>query len=387
MQNGPGMKSLAAVFLWLPLLWAALPARATAAESFVLRDSDGRFLRMDKQGTVRADRLFPTPREAFTLVSDRKEPLVLEDSARRFLVIEGSDTRRVRVGRAGGEMTDQPVEIYRLGEVSSAIRSGLALAIRAVVIAELSNEEYKKIRRRKKEEWVELPAPTLRNWRRTRRHRVLSMDEEYHIQARLDGPPTIDIAHMPLLKGYDRPEVGYLMFVVRARVPVLGRVRYKVPKTLSVSTGFRAEIVLNLVGQIRADRKDDRAALQPPEVLELGVTLHSLDISNDVLNAARQPIREMINRELARKKGRIREQANKTIRKAVDDVGARHPLLGLFAVRFWNRGKWGKAESPRVPTGNAAFPLFQKRTLNLSPGLPDRWTHSGHPETLEGTVG
>ena len=197
---------------------------------------------------------------------------------------------------------------------------------------ELSGEEYSKVRKRKRQEYVDVPAPTLRKPLRTKPRRVLSMDEETHVRARLDGPPAIDVAAMPSLTDYDRPERGLLMFVVRARVPVRGEVRYKVPDVLSASTGFRAEVELDLVGELRAERVDGKPTLAPPEVLDLEVTIRSLDLSNDVLSAARRPIEDAINRELREKKDRIRDRANKSIRKAVDDGKFRHPALRWLGV-------------------------------------------------------
>jgi hypothetical protein len=227
---------------------------------------------------------------------------------------------------------DRAVEVFRLDEVPPALRSALGLAIRTAVVMELSDEEYSKVRKRKRQEYVDVPAPTLRKPLRTKPRRVLSMDEEYDLRARLDGPPTIDITDMPSLADYDRPERGLLMFVVRARVPVRGEVRYKVPDVVSASTGYRAEVGLSLVGQIRADRVDGEPTLGPPEVLDLEVTIRSLDLSNDVLSVARRPIEDAINRELHERKDRIRDRANKAIRKAVDDGKFRHPALRWLGV-------------------------------------------------------
>ena len=67
-------------------------------------------------------------------------------------------------------------------------------------------------------------------------------------------------------------------------------------------------------------------------MLDLEVTIRSLDLSNDVLSVARRPIEDAINRELREKKDRIRDRANKAIRKAVDDGKFRHPALRWLGV-------------------------------------------------------
>jgi hypothetical protein len=328
------MRNVITLAFWLTAIWAAMPGLAPSVEPLVLRDGAGRFLRVDKDAQVLADRLFPTGREAFTVAADRPAPdgsLVLKDADGRRLVVTGGKERRARPGPGPGGV-DRAVEVFRLDEVPPALRSALGLAIHTAVVMELSDEEYSKVRKRKRQEYVDVPAPTLRKPLRTRPRRVLSMDEEYDLRARLDGPPTIDITDMPSLKNYDRPERGLLMFVVRARVPVRGEVRYKVPDVVSASTGYRAEVGLSLVGQIRAERVDGEPTLAPPEVLDLEVTVRSLDLSNDVLSAARRPIKDAINRELHEKKDRIRDRANKAIRKAVDDGKFRHPALHWLGV-------------------------------------------------------
>jgi hypothetical protein len=327
------MNNHASTVLWLLTILAAMPG-AAAEEPLVLRDSGGRFLRMDDRGRVLADRLFPTAKEAFTLAADQATPdgsLVLKDSGGRTLGVTGGAQRHVRP-EPRTDAADRAVDMYCLDEVPPALRSALGLAIQTAVVMELSDEEYSKVRKRKREEYVDVPDPTLRKPLRTKRRRVLSMDEETHLRAKFDGTPTIDITDMPSLKDYDRPERGLLMFVVRARVPVRGEVRYKVPDVLSASTGYRAEVGLSLVGEIRAGRVDGEPTLAPPEVLDLEVTIRSLDLSNDVLSAARRPIEDAINRELREKKDRIRDRANKAIRKAVDDGKFRHPALRWLGV-------------------------------------------------------
>src|SRR4030042_624801 len=85
-----------------------------------------------------------------------------------------------------------------------------------IVAEELRGKPNDKVRSRKVERFVDLPAPTLRDPRRTKSHRVLSMIEEYHVKAELDGQPEIRIARMPTLRGYRDPSVNLLLFEVKA---------------------------------------------------------------------------------------------------------------------------------------------------------------------------
>ena len=160
------------------------------------------------------------------------------------------------------------------------------------------------------------------------------MREETEVRARLDGPLEIRITHMPLLKDYLREDVARLMFVVEATVPVRGRVRYRVPDVLSASTGYRTVIDLTTVAELSLERADDQLTFHPPEVLDIRIDMRWLDLSNDVLNAARKPIREAINHELRKKHDRILAEANKTIRKAVKTQEFRLPLLRYLGFPY-----------------------------------------------------
>jgi len=246
---------------------------------------------------------------------------------RDFILFDGSGTKAPKAKQPQEPGPEETVEIYRISQIPSAIRSGLAIAIRALVMEELAEEEYDKVSTRRKVKYVELPAPTLRDPRRTKKHRLLSMTEQYQINARLDGPPEIQITHMPYLRSYSQRGFGLLMFVARAKAPVRGRVRYKIPDALSASTGFRAVVGLAVVGEVRLEKSDGQVSLDPPELLELRVEMRRLDVSNDLLNVVRRQIKDVINREIRKQNDRIRQQANKAIRKAVEARQFRHPLL------------------------------------------------------------
>jgi len=186
---------------------------------------------------------------------------------------------------------------------------------------------YEKTRTRKIEESIRLPAPTLHDLRRTKEHRVLGMTEEYQVRARLDGPPKIEILGMLYLRNRRRPEAALLMFAARAGLPLAGHVRYKIPDLLSASTGFRTQADVELVGQVRAAKTEDKVSLGPAEVVEIHVKLRQLELSKDLLNAARRPIEDLINRELRHNEDRVRRQADKAAQKAIHAQEFQNPLL------------------------------------------------------------
>jgi hypothetical protein len=114
---------------------------------------------------------------------------------------------------------------------------------------------------------------------------------------------------------------------VRARVPVAGRVRYKVPDLASASTGFQAVIELNFRGQVQARKSGTQLSIDPPRLEELRVEFRSLALSNDVLAALRGPIKDLINHELRRNQDLIRHKANQAVAKAFKTREFEHPML------------------------------------------------------------
>ena len=147
-----------------------------------------------------------------------------------------------------------------------------------------------------------------------------------------DCTPEIRIARVPCLKGYFEPGVDLLMFDVRASVPVSGRVRYKIPDALSASTGYRTVVALSAVGEVRAEKSAEGPSLNPPELVDLRVRMHRLDLSNDVLHVVRRGIEELANHELRDRRAEIRQKANKAIAKAIEEVDFRHPLLSHLGL-------------------------------------------------------
>jgi len=368
---------LAAGPVLLTLALALMPTSVQAGERVVLRTLGGRFLRAAEDGSVRADSDFPTDRETFELVPRENGHFALKAGDGRFLVAEGRDARTLRadsprvepgdretflpisagetrVGMKARNYRDfivfdpahmqaaepsepdspaagQTVEIYRVTQIPGAIRMTLAAVVRSLVIEELKDEQYEKIKTKKRVKYVELPAPTIRDPGRRKRHRVLSIEDEYQIYAQLDGPPTIKILEMPYLKSYPQVGTGVLMFVAEAELPVRGLVRYKIPDLMSASTGFRTHVVLSLVGEIRAKKSDDEVSLDAPEVLRMHVELRWLDLANDVLNVLRRQIEDLLNDELRDRNARILQQANRSLSKAVAARQFRHPALRYLA--------------------------------------------------------
>jgi len=353
----------------------------------VLRTHDGRFLRPGSDGTLQPGRRFPAEPETLQLFSDdhgrialahERGPVVpfgtagarglrvlVGDSSwpqlansprqagtpRAWLTLVPLEGNRValREGDRGGLLrftpapqgppipkgspdAGQSVEILRVAQIPEATRQMLARLIQSLVTSELDGKVHDKRRRRKREEYVTLPAPTIRDPRRTKRHRVLSTHEETHVRAQLDGKPEIEITHMPYLSGYKQPGEGSVLIVVRAVVPILGRVGYKVPGVLDVATNFRARVRLSVVAEIAARGDREAVVIQPPAVLDVEIRFLALDVSNDLLQSARKTIRDLLNEELERKEPRICQQANKAIRKAVDAQEFRLPLLRYLAA-------------------------------------------------------
>ncbi|HLA83346.1 MAG TPA: hypothetical protein VJL29_01015 [Thermoguttaceae bacterium] len=302
------MNSAFRILVFLSVVLAS--AYAAAESRVVLRQAQGdktlapRFYHVTPEALPAATAWFPTQGDSFELL-----PNGFRD---RF---------------GWSFVPPRPVVVYDYAEVPVALREALSLAVRTVAASELMGKPYDKTRVKKKEEYVKIPAPTIKNLGRTKRRRVLATEEEYRVQAVLDGEPEIAVAHMPFLKERNRQGRGLIMLVVDARLPTRGRAWYKVPKVLDVSTGYHAIMAIRAVAEVRVERTGDELRLATPEVLRLDVRLEKLELSNDLLDAARRQVRHFLNEEAKRKHDRIRAQANKAIAKAVDDQKFRVPML------------------------------------------------------------
>lgn len=378
----PDVKRWRPLAVALTLVWAGAAAAdepAEKAEKVALRTAGGRFLRAGDDGRVVSGRFCPGEQETFELIEPAEGRIALKTSDGRFLVAAGREGRTLRAAHLEGDPTGpalfrvvhvegngvglesavrgtfvtvdpaaktpsedgwhpprgtparrQTLEIYRVGEMPLAVRTTLALAIQTLAVKELVDEEYDKTESKLKKRYVELPAPTLRDPGRKKRHKVLAIREETRLQAKLDGPPKIEVTEMPYLQGRQQPEVGLLMFVVEAEIPAQGRARYKVPDVLSASTGFRATAAIRAVAELRAQRSGNRIALDPPKVLDVRAQVRKLDLSNDLLNTARAPIEDLINHEIREKHDKIVAEANEEITDAVQSQEFQVPLL-----KYW----------------------------------------------------
>jgi hypothetical protein len=343
------------------------------ADPVALRPTGDRYLRVAEGGRLRAEALVPGEAETFELARRGDGCISLRVPGGRFLVAEG---RHLRVARGEGpqaepgdrglfclvpagenrvglrvkgageflvfdgkpprpadaQQPDQPrseetIEIFRMAELPADLRASLSAGLREVIAAELTGKVYDKTRTRVREQSLDLPAPTRGDWLRTKPRRIFSVTEEQQVQARLDGATEIEILHMPSLRGHADRGLGLLLFVVRARVPVAGRVRYKVPELASASTGFQAVIELNFRGQVQARKSGTQLSIDPPRLEELRVEFRSLALSNDVLAALRGPIKDLINHELRRNRDLIRHKANQAVAKAFKTREFEHPML------------------------------------------------------------
>lgn len=351
---------------------------AAAGEKVALRAPSGRFLGVARDGSLRAERWLPGEGETFELILQDKDRVALRAHGGRFLTTAGPDGRTlwaastaakpgpretfllVPAGAGGvglksstgqwarvepkgprpatppaqteGPPPEATLEIYRTSAIPAGLQTALSAAVEGLVVQELDGKGYDKTRSKLKVRYVELPAPTLRNPRRKKKHRLWATRHEYRVEARLSGQPQIRITGMPYLKSYAGPDARLLMFAAEAELPVIGRVGYRIPERVSAATNFRTTAALNVIGLVRVEKSADQLSLRPPEVVELRVELRRLDISNDLLNVAADPIEDVINREVRGQHDRILQQANKSIRKAFDGREIRHPLLRYLSL-------------------------------------------------------
>jgi len=181
-----------------------------------------------------------------------------------------------------------------------------------------------------KTSYVRLPAPTIDDWNRTKKHRVFAMRQQYRLRAEPDGPPAILITYMSCLKAVVGQASPLVLFAA-ATFPVRGRVCYRVPARFSVSTGYRATVAVALVGRLETAGQPDGTICGAARLLEVRARVSRLDIANDPLNAARAPIEDLfnhhlLNHHLRRRRERIRHEADEVIRQAFEQPQLHAPL-------------------------------------------------------------
>ena len=370
------MEHVGRIALVCLLALAARGLEAADGQKVVLRTSNGRYLRAEPNGSLRAERWFPAEEETFELVARDAGAVSLKDFHDRWLLPAGPAGRTLHAatGPAGqsllvnetgeGQATlqvvgarrplsfdagptpkskakpakkaaekpasepaqaEQTLEIYDASEVPASLRTTLASLVHGLVVEALHGKEYDKLTTHKHEASIDLP--TLRDLRQEQRHRLLSYDEQYEVKARLDGTPRVEILHMPYLENHLQRGSGRLIFVVQASLPVSGSVRYAIPKALATSTGFHFIAHVALVGELCSRQSQAPKVLSTPQIVEIHISLGKLEISNDLLNLGRKPIEDLINHELRHNEDRLRQQANDAIRKAFDSAQLRNPLF------------------------------------------------------------
>lgn len=323
-----------AVCLGLTLCHLACQAAESPSIDVVLRSPAGPFLTASG-GPLRPGPWLPGPAEIFRM---RAQPLHAGTHRQGESVtlsapcptpgpipLVFTDGNKVQVLQPG--VPAIAADLYAWSELPAGLVSTLNTVVRVLAQEELADRQYDKTKTRKREQTLELPAPTLRDLRRKKTHHIRGLEEEYQIQARLKGEPKIEVLRIPYLRPYGKPGEGWLLFEVRASVPVQGRVRYKIPDVLSASTGYDTMVELRLIGQVRLQKADGKLSVAPAEALQVDLRLTGLKLSNDLLNALRKLIEEAINHELRDNEPRVLQQANKAIQKGMQAREFQHPLL------------------------------------------------------------
>ena len=75
-------------------------------------------------------------------------------------------------------------------ELPAILGTALPAALRTLAVEELAGKQYDKTRTHKTEKYVDLPAPTLSDPKRKKRHKVISVTEESRVAASWTARPT-----------------------------------------------------------------------------------------------------------------------------------------------------------------------------------------------------
>jgi hypothetical protein len=229
-----------------------------------------------------------------------------------------------------GPAAAETIAVYSPRPTPTVLQAALTTAVRSLADAELAAKTYDKTRQHKTKKYVKLPDPTLKDPLRTKRHEVLAVEEDYRIEAQLDGKLELEIPTMLYLAGRDKHAPGVILLAVAAELPIRGRVQWKMPNLVSVSTGYRTRARILAVAEVQVRRVGGDLVFSPPAVKDLQVSLSHLQLSNDLLDAARHQVEHMINHELREGQPRICRQANKSLEKAMASRDLRIPLLGYL---------------------------------------------------------
>lgn len=368
------------------MLCTILPWVPAAAETVVLRTADGRFLRAEADYTLRPETFVPGEKETFELVSRGEKQVALKASDGRWLAPHPRDGRTPCLTAAWPEPSRWTTfELAPAGENGFAFRSlafggmlvfdpgakpnakrdspqtsteksgqspkpaetialfcprplpSVLQTIVPGVVNRLSDEElagkqYDKSWRHKTEQSIKVPDPTLKNPLQLKRQHLYAVVEESSVQARLDGKTDVRIPTALYLAGRPEKKQGVILLAVEARLPVRGRVQYKMLNVGSASTNYFATVHLYAVAEVPVRQTKGDVTFSPPVLKRLDLALSDLKLSNDVLHALRGPIERTINGELRRNEARIRGQAGKSLAKALSSKDVKIPLLGYLKL-------------------------------------------------------
>jgi hypothetical protein len=226
----------------------------------------------------------------------------------------------------------ETIELYCPHPLPAILQTAVPTVVNRLADEELSGKQYDKSWRQKTEKFIKVPDPTLKYPLRLKRQQVLAVVEESRVQAQLDGKTDLRIPAMLFLSGRTESQRGLILLAVEARVPVRGRVQYEMLNVARGSTNYFTTIHLSAAAEIPVRESGGDVTFSPPRVRKLDVSLSGLKLSNDVLHAARGPIERTINGELRRNEARIRQQANKSLEKAISSREVRIPLLGFLKL-------------------------------------------------------
>jgi len=365
------------MFLLSALALSAMSS-AAVAEKVALRAANGRFLRGNNDGVIRAEAFYPSDKETFELVSCGQQEVILRGPSGRYVMPDPRDGHTLRLGTAATQSDDrerfqlvpvgasryafrphglntllifspagehtaksktpagpdlrETVEIYRIGELPGILQTALPAVIRGLAVEELSGKQYDKTQKHDTKKYIDLPSPTLKDPTRMKRHQVIGITEEYRIQAQLDGQAEINIPAMSFLANYADGGPGLILLAVNARLPVRGRVEGKIDGFANVSTGYQLTVELSAVAEVAARHEGSSVAFDPPRISDLRVSVSRLKFSNDLLEAAQHGIRHLINRELSRNEERIRKSAESALQKAIASHDVKIPLIGYLGL-------------------------------------------------------
>ena len=368
-------KTILSLCAVLPLAVLLAVSPGAAPEKVVLRTARGRFLRAAEDGVLRGESFLPGDKEAFALVARGKEQIALKGPGGRWLVPDARDGRTPRLGAPPRKRaTTKPFSLCRAGRIDSrsAPHGSGARLVFDPADARPPREDARRPGSARnggnlpRPRFADHPAdgvagdapcpgrggvdrqgvrqdadaqdgeirrsarPHAERPERKKRHKVVSVTEEFRIQAQLDGEADVRIPAMLYLASRDEGGPGVILLAVDARLPVRGHVQYKLPDVASASTGYRAEVQLSAVAEVGVERAGGDVKFSPPAVLDLHVSFSRLDLSNDLLKAVRRQIKEVVNHELRHNAERIRQQANHALQKAMSSRDVRIPLLGYL---------------------------------------------------------